>query len=172
MFRLLPISIALGLAAPAAATIIAPFDLDDLTTLATDVVRGEVVGIESAWQGRFIWTDVRVEVTDCLKGACAQSELTVRVLGGYADHLMLEVQGFARYDLGEEVVLFLERMPGGRYRTTGLAQGKFTLRHGPEGVVAERESLTLAHRDRQGREVVERLPLGALRLHVDGVLRR
>ncbi len=129
MSRLVPVLLALcALGAPAQATVVRAFSLDDLASFATQVVRGRVLDIESRWDDRLIYTDVEVEVADCLKGPCEERVVSVRVLGGAVDDLVMDVDGVARFALGEEVLLFLEAHPTGVHvRTVGMAQGKFRL---------------------------------------------
>ncbi len=128
-----------ALSGSAGATAVEAFTLEDLSTFATKVVRARVLDIESAWEGRFVFTNVHVSVVECLKGSCEDREMTVRVLGGAVDDLVMDVQGVARYSVGEEVVLFLEPT-GARWRTTGMAQGKFRVVPSAQGPVALRDT--------------------------------
>ncbi len=117
-------------AAPAGATLVGAFSLDDLATVATHVVRGEVVDIESGWQDGLIFTEVEITVAECLKGPCETRSLVLRVLGGKTSKYVQDVDGSARFGLGEEVVLFLEPTADHHLRPIGMAQGKFTLTGG------------------------------------------
>ena len=46
------------------------------------------------------------------------------------------VPGYARFEVGERVVLFLERTMTGRLVVTGLSQGKFLLQKAESGWIA------------------------------------
>lgn len=115
----------------AGATVARALDLEGLAVRADEVIRGTVVDQRSRWDedGRLIVTEVEVLVDGCLKGACEAELVTVRTLGGTIGDLTMQVHGVARYDLGEEVLLYLERPDPERAlrRTVGMAQGKFRL---------------------------------------------
>jgi len=113
-------------AAPAAATTVSLLSLDDMARQATHVVAGDVVGEEAAWTGNLLVTRVTLRVSECLKGACNDTEIRINVLGGEADGLVMVVEGAPTFAVGERVVLFLQPAAGGVLRTVGMAQGKFT----------------------------------------------
>ena len=126
----------------ASGTTVEALDTDELATRATTIVTGKVVDIESQWEGRMVVTDVHVEVATCMKGSCDERLVSLRVLGGEVGDLAMRVDGVASFALGEEVMLFLE--PAGvqaseRLRTTGLAQGKFSLRREGDRLWASRD---------------------------------
>ena len=52
--------------------------------------------------------------------------VTVTELGGVVGDLGMVVPGTARFDPGEQVVVFLKNV-GGKWRTAGLIQGKFSV---------------------------------------------
>lgn len=117
----------LSLPAAAWATTVLRADVPALTRLSDAVVRGRVVSLQSHWtgDGLRIVTDVRLEVTEALKGAPAHT-ITIRQPGGTVGNIGQRVSGLASFKAGEEVVVFLERR-GPVHVVTGLAQGKFHL---------------------------------------------
>lgn len=79
---------------------------------------------------RQVWTDTTFRVEQVLKGDKDTAPFTLTLLGGEAgqgaDRLRQVVHGYPTFQVGERVVLFLERTPAGLV-VTGLAQGKFTV---------------------------------------------
>ena len=125
-------------AAPALVTPSAPtralLSLDQMTDAADLVVRGTVL---DSWadldpNGNVI-TYANIRVTEGMKGAVAAGDfLTVETPGGELDGTLAVVEGAARYDKDEEVVLFLaEKRFGTSYGTVGLWLGKFTVKPNP-----------------------------------------
>ncbi len=144
--------------APAHATLVQAFDFDALSGFANAIVRGRVVDIESSWEGRMIYTEVLVEVAECLKGDCNRT-VVVAVVGGTVGNLVAHVEGVARYTLGEDVVLFLEpTVSARRMRTIGMAQGKFRL----DGPVATREAVPVIGPHAQAARLLDRVSSASL----------
>ncbi len=119
---------------PASATTLALLSLDQMTDASDLVVRGTVLDT---------WTDLdpngnvvsfaNIRVAEGMKGAVAAGDfLTVETPGGDLDGTLAVVEGAARYDKDEEVVLFLaEKRFGTSYGTVGLWLGKFTVKPNP-----------------------------------------
>jgi hypothetical protein len=162
-------------AAPAGATTVQAYDLDDLTVRSDRILRGTVVDLESRWDGRWITTTAYVAVDECLKGPCQEPVVEVRVLGGRVDDLEMRVEGMARFDLDEQVVLFLEPAEDGTaLRPTGLAQGKFRLIEGADepAVMRDLDDLQLVGPEAGAAQALKLADLRALVSHVDAVLSR
>jgi hypothetical protein len=119
---------------PAGATSVLGVDLDQLTRQSDLVVRGVVKSKESRWSGdgRRILTDVQVEVAEPLKGSAART-VTVQQPGGVVGEIGQRVDGLAELNVGEEVVLFLERFGAQHFQVTGAAQGKFRVERSSDG---------------------------------------
>jgi hypothetical protein len=100
-------------------------DTPALTAASTDVVDANVVSSSSVWTAdhRRIVTHVVIEVRDTWKGT-AKGRVTVVQPGGERDGIGQRVSGVAPLQLGERVVLFLERS-GPYHRVVGLAQGVY-----------------------------------------------
>lgn len=100
--------------------------LEQLADRSERIVHGRCGRTWSAWDEnrQFIWTHCELEVLDPLKGGPAGT-ITVSEPGGVADGLEMSVDGVSRPAAGEEVVLFLYRVPNGFWRARGLSQGKY-----------------------------------------------
>jgi hypothetical protein len=113
-------------AAPASATVIAPLDLAALVDHADRVALVEVESSAAHWTSDHsaIYTDVTVRVLQPLKGVLrAGDHLVVRREGGELDGLGMLVSGAARFAVGEQAVVFLEKR-GAATWTVGMAQGR------------------------------------------------
>lgn len=93
------------------------------------IVRGVISGKKYLWgpKKHRIYTDYSLRVLEVLKGKAGAS-LKIRQLGGQMDGLFTQVPGSARYKIGEEVLLLLEkeRAPGFLF-VQGLAAGKYQI---------------------------------------------
>ena len=113
--------------ATASAAMAPPLSLENLIDRSPVILEGHVLGSWMAWDSghRYIWTHYEIEVTDNIRGA--GSTLTVSEPGGSLDGVNQGFSGSVGYETGEHVMLFLFRTPIGYWRTTGGAQGKFTI---------------------------------------------
>lgn len=107
------------------ATSIRKLDFSQLVDESEVVVYGSVLDTRSYLMPSRGWvlTDTRIEVWNAVKGQVG-SEVTVTELGGEVGDLGMAVPGTARFERGEQVVVFLKNV-GGKWRTVGLIQGKF-----------------------------------------------
>ena len=132
-------AIACVLAAPldAGATVMRAMDLEDLVDECDAIARGVVerTTVHAAPGGLRPFTATELLVTDALKGALG-ARLIIRELGGAIDGRRVVVLGTPRYEVGEEVLVFLRDHPDapGAFRTCGMTQGRFTIRRGTPGV--------------------------------------
>ncbi len=120
--------VAVAAAGRAAATTQVALTMEELIYLADRIVVGTVMDAEARFAegGRFIVTDVEVQVDEVLKGPEVAGALTVWQLGGEVDGVGMRVEGTAELDPGERVLLFLEE---GRHGLgiLGWAQGKLCI---------------------------------------------
>jgi hypothetical protein len=135
--------ILLAAGSAAAVTLRGPADVASLTAAADAVVRAQVVRQQSAWadpgpQSGLIFTTVELQALEWWKGAPSGTVL-VRVPGGAVGDLGQLAQGAARFDDGEEVVLFLRRGPS-VYEVERWGLGKFTVRADQAGAAVARRS--------------------------------
>jgi hypothetical protein len=111
----------------ATATTVRRLDFDQLVAESELIVHARVVGSQSYIMPSRGWilTDTRIEVLDTVKGSPARF-ITVTELGGVVGDTGMIVPGTARFRQGEEAVVFLKNVAG-RWRTSGLIQGKFPI---------------------------------------------
>ena len=146
-------------------------DTPALTAASTDVVDAKVVSSSSEWTAdhRRIVTHVVIEVRDTWKGT-AHGRVTVVQPGGERDGIGQRVSGVAPLQLGERVVLFLERS-GPYHRVVGLAQGVYRVvpvegSNELRAVPASLEGLELVSPPGQTPEARTPMPLSELRTSV------
>src|SRR5688572_6886225 len=120
---------AIGLfAAGASASVIISRTIEQMIAEVPLVVRGTVGQVQSRWDDAHarIHTYAEIQVREVMKGSSSGS-LIVRQPGGVADDGMaMDVSGTAKFQSGEEVLLFLEKAPdeAGVFNTWGLSAGK------------------------------------------------
>lgn len=129
-FKIQGIALLSGLlfAITASATSVPRLTFEEMTDRSELVVSGQITRTWSDWDSshRFIWTHYELAVSAVHKGT-AGSTVILSEPGGVAGGLRQTVAGTVLYGVGEKVFVFLERVPNGYLRTTGWAQGKYTL---------------------------------------------
>ncbi len=112
------------------ATIVPRLSLEEMVVHSETIVTGRVIRTWATWdsQHQFIWTHNEIVVEDVVKGRHTD-RVVVSEPGGVVDGLGMQIAGSPRYALGERVMVFLERMPNGYLRTTGMGQGKLSISH-------------------------------------------
>ncbi len=126
--------VAMLLAPGALATQVIGLDVEGLTRGSDAIVVGKVVRSHSRWTSdqRLIVTEVEVEIAESLKGAAGKSVVILQP-GGVVGEIGQRVSGLARFQLGDEVLVFLERQGRRTFLVTGLAQGKFRIERSSDG---------------------------------------
>lgn len=122
--------------------------LDDLIEKSDAIVIGKVVDIFPSRSGTEppgssylkIFTDVIIETERYLYGEPQSKYIAVRVMGGRVGEMVMWVEDEPVFNLGEEVILFLTRIPASippegiesenYYRVTGAMQGKLGYKDG------------------------------------------
>ena len=106
------------------ATIVPRLSLEEIVARSETIVSGQVTRVWTAWDSphRFIWTHTEILVSNVAKGN-RMEKLVVSEPGGVVDGLGMQIAGTPGYTPGEQVMLFLERMPNGYLRTAGMGQG-------------------------------------------------
>ena len=115
---------ALALPEASATTYAEIMDLEELTTRASAVVTGTV---ESAWsyeRDGLIWTRVGLDIDDSLLGTTSR-HISLEVIGGTVDGVSLTVPGAPQFEVGGDVLLFLDGD-----QLVGFGQGAFALGEG------------------------------------------
>jgi len=107
-------------------TTLVAMDVPALTRASDLVVRGTVVRVEPRWteDQRRIITDSEILVSEVLKGNVTGKTVVAMQPGGVLGDVGQMVHGTAKFSLGDEVVVFLEKR-GDRAFVVGLAQGRF-----------------------------------------------
>ncbi len=116
-----------ALPALAHATVVEALTFEQLTARVPLIIRGTVGSQEARWdeKQRKIATYTEIVVSEVLKGD-APTSLVVRQPGGEVGAIGQAVSGAARFESGEDVLLFLEPLgkDGLEFVTCGLSAGK------------------------------------------------
>jgi hypothetical protein len=107
--------------------------IEQLTANSSDIINGEVLAKESWWNKSetFIFTSVTIQVNELYKGTLAvPSTVTVVVPGGEVGETGLGVEHAPRFEVGQEVIVFLTLYEDSTYKVTAWEQGKYTLEDG------------------------------------------
>jgi hypothetical protein len=112
----------------AGATSVPSLSFEQLTDRSELIVSGQIARSWSDWDNahKFIWTHYELTVFGVQKGSPGTS-VVVSEPGGVVGIQGMAIAGAAIYQPGEQVLVFLQRMPNGYLRTTGWTQGKFTV---------------------------------------------
>lgn len=113
------------------ADVVLDLTIAEMAETSTAVVHGSVTRIDTAWNDSHtrIFTDVTVSVSTYLVGQGADT-IHVRQVGGRIGDTELLVTGQPRFDVGEEVVLFLEPDGSGQedsFVVVCMSAGKFNV---------------------------------------------
>jgi len=106
----------------AMATVMRAMELSELTASADQIVVGDVVATESAWDSghRNIYSTIDINVQESWKGETpGDGRIRIRQLGGTVGDIEMTVYGMARFTPGERALLFLRQA-----RVVGMGQGK------------------------------------------------
>jgi hypothetical protein len=151
----------LATAVQAQATTMVGLDVDSLTSTSDLVARATVRQVSARWSADHarIFTEVQLEVTEVWKGVASSRTLVATQPGGEVGEVGQRVEGIARFEPGEEVVVFLEAR-GPRFTVTGYQQGKFRLERAVDGLVyASQAGSEALYVDALTRQPIERQPL-------------
>jgi hypothetical protein len=151
--------VGLAIMATAQAATVLRFDVKELTTRAVVILHAKVVSKQArkSKSGK-IFTDLRLQVLDAVAGAKG-SIYSFSIYGGVVGDTGSTIAGAARYDVGEEILVFLDKSNKYGLRTAiGLAQGKFTIRVVDGKKMAYRDLEDLRYYDPKTGAVVEAKP--------------
>jgi len=92
------------------------------------IASGRVTQSWAAWDSehKYIWTHYVLSVKGMARGTSASS-VEFAEPGGTIGGASLSIAGTVTYQIGDNVVIFLWKMPNGYLRTAGWAQGKYQL---------------------------------------------
>lgn len=101
---------------------------DELTDHSELVVSGQVTRVWADWDSshKFIWTHHEISVSGTHKGS-VPATVVISEPGGILGNQAMSIDGTPSYRAGDQVLVFLERMPNHYLRTTGWGQGKFVV---------------------------------------------
>ena len=110
------------------ATTMLKISIADLTQKAGNIIIGKVVDKKSEWNKNKtrILTYTTVEVAKDIQGVTGSKTITIMTPGGVVGDIGLKIVGAEQYDIGEEIVVFLDK-DDDRYRAVGMIQGKFNI---------------------------------------------
>lgn len=110
------------------ATTIAKLSFEDMTDTSEVIATGKVTRSWTAWDDahRHIWTHYEIAVSDTSKGKVGATVEIAEPGGAVAGEGEM-IAGTVEYRGGENVLVFLQRMPNGYLRTAGWGQGKFVV---------------------------------------------
>jgi hypothetical protein len=145
-------------AVPAYATVMTEIPMEDLVLRADAIVHGSVLRVgarlESFDDRLEPHTVAELRVDEWLRGEPTDAQSGERIaideLGGTVDGRGSWIDGTPRYEAGQEVIVFLRRLPNGAFRTVGMEQGRFEVEHVVEGSGAAVTTRTLVARDTRG----------------------
>jgi hypothetical protein len=111
---------------PASTTVVVRADLPMLAREADCILEGRVFHVWSAWNERHsqIYTHVILDVNRVHGGNCRLGRTEIKILGGTVKDTTLAITGAPTFTTGEDVVLFMNGVPGAFVPILGLAQGK------------------------------------------------
>lgn len=178
---LLPASALAFVLAPAmaAATVMVPLTIEDMTVQSACIVRGKVLESRAAWDKAHqrIYTFTDIEVIDALHAASAlPKKITVKTLGGEVGEIGMRVAGTEKFEASEEVVIFLRKDPveAANFQTIGMSQGKLRVERDAQGKVQllpSHEGLAFARPDETGTMKIGDAP-AASRISLDDLKAR
>lgn len=156
----LALLLALSLSPQLSATQVVALDFDQLAAGAQLAVWGKVLGVESVRREdnpKVMETRVTVQAIGrhVANARVELGEVDVFVVqGGWSGRFAQIVPGAPRFKPGEEIVVLLEPLPGGRMGIVGFNQGLWRVRRDANGATAQS--------DRSGVELVSPTPGGTV----------
>jgi len=168
------------------ATTLERLSLDQLAAAADATARVRCSSAQSRWENGQIWTFTSFDVLETIKGTLP-ARITVRLPGGRVGHFTAIVDGTPKFNAAEEVVVFLERIPGGLkvepapgggFSVAAWVEGTCRIRHDPRTGVetVTQDSSNFAVFDTATRtfhtEGIRRMPMQQFRERVATALTR
>jgi len=184
--KILKIAALLCAATSVHATTLARLSLDQLAAAADATARVRCSSAQSRWENGQIWTVTSFDVLETMKGTLP-ARITVRLPGGRVGHFTAIVDGTPKFNAAEEVVVFLERIPGGLkvepapgggFSVAAWVEGTFRIRRDPRTGVetVTQDSSNFAVFDAATRtfhtEGIRRMPMEQFRERVATALTR
>ena len=174
---ILGLLLALGLSAPAGATVLRRLTLDELTAHATLVIYGKVTesfSHHARGDRGAIVTTTTFDVHHVLKGRADQAPargFRLTQVGGALDGVVARIAGQPRFAPGQRVVLFLQRVGDG-WGVVGYGQGRFDVATEADGSAVAVRSVGAAAVVDPATGQVDEGPQDDLRVPLDVLFRR
>ena len=116
----------------ALASLFEPVGDQQLVCEATDIIRGRVTSVQSAWDAEHaaIWTTATVQVQEAIRGTlAADAVIQVKEVGGTVGDYTVVAEGFPTFQANEEIVVLLRPWEDGSgvYRVWAYGRGKFSI---------------------------------------------
>ncbi len=119
--------VVMGIARIGNATTAALLTDEQLITSSRVIMLGEVQSLKAAWNENHekIYTYVKVQVNEVLKGQLFNQQIVFKQLGGTVGDESTIIFGTPEFEQGQRVLLFLDTAPDGTLRIAHLFQGKY-----------------------------------------------
>jgi hypothetical protein len=151
----LGVAFVLLMAAPALATTVLRFSTQELTERADVILHGTCTAVTGRTTPEGVVTDVELRVTRGLKNHSAAT-FSFSTYGGVTSERGTFIAGAPNFQVGEEVVVFLDRANRQGHRLAiGMSQGKYTVREEAGRKLATRNLVGLRFVDPATGEVEE-----------------
>lgn len=154
------------------ATTVVRLNLEQMVRGSQRIIIGRCLSRRTHWNRTrtLILTSTRFAVTEDLKGE-SRGFATVVMVGGTKDGITQEVSGVPKFEVGEEVLLFLTAGKSGRWRPLGLSQGKFRIVTDRQGIRQALHASSGLHFSRASAGESSKAPIPA-RIEIDRLLSR
>ncbi|QYJ75052.1 hypothetical protein [Shewanella sp. FJAT-52076] len=137
----LTVAVGLSTTLPASAMKLKTLNLQELTSASQNIIAGEVVKVTDGFDNMRPYTEITIAVGSDAKGKLKDSSnytfrqfglLKPRSMGNGKVYLGVTPEGFAKWNVGENVIAFMYKPASitGFQTTTGMAQGKFIISDG------------------------------------------
>ena len=119
--------------ASSVAALMIPLSTKELTDKSELVIRGKVEDVRGIWskQKDVIVTQVTISIDKIYKGVCDEEKVIIEFDGGEVDGVGFGVSDSAKFNQGEEVLVFLKpaesKVKGMVFNIVGDAQGKYDI---------------------------------------------
>ena len=124
-------------------TVVMPRD-EDMVVESRAIITARVLGLSTGVDSHtgYVYTYVRLAVDTVLKGSIAEHEVVLKELGGETPEHGTMIYGMPRFEIGQEVLLYLNTWLDGALRVHQGFLGKFNINRDPATgrAVVERQS--------------------------------
>ncbi|MCH1931017.1 hypothetical protein L9G16_12560 [Shewanella sp. A25] len=137
----LAIIASMAMVLPVSAMKLQSYNLQKLTSDSQSIITGEVIKMTDGFDNNRPYTEITIAVADDAKGKLKKDStytfrqfglIKPRAMGNGKVYLGVTPEGFAKWNVGENVIAFMYKPASitGFQTTAGMAQGKFVVRDG------------------------------------------